>query len=154
MILGINVAENVATVFSFSRLVPRVRMEYQRLVSSMMASRSLLILAWAGLTIFLTYRTSLAFVFPLIFEVLFLICYALVWYPIMCFAISQAEFNRKGTTQGELLAVVSLATVFGSLIGGYLIGAFGYVVGFAVSAGIAVLALPIMRFINIEIKAD
>lgn len=154
IILGINVAENVATVFSFSRLVPRAKMEYQRLISLMMASRAVLILTWAGLTVFLVYQTAYAFIFPLILEILFLVCYALVWYPIMCFAISQAQFNKKGTTQGELLAVVSLANVLGSIIGGVVIGTFGYAVGFAVSAGIAVLALPILHYINIEIKSD
>lgn len=154
VILSINVAENVATVISFSNIVPRVKMEYQKLVSTMMASRSLLILCWAGLTVFLTFRSGYAFIFPLTLEILFLICYALVWYPIMCFAISQAQFNKKGTTQGELLAVVSLANVLGSLIGGFLIGMFGYAVGFGVAAAIAVLALPIIHYINIEIKTD
>ncbi len=154
VILSINVAENAAAIFSFSNLVPRVKMEYQRLISYMMASRAVLILTWAGLTIFLVYRSAAAFIFPLTLEILFLICYGLVWYPIMCFAISQAQYNKKGTTQGELLAVVSLANVFGSLIGGYFIATFGYAVGFAVSAGIAVLALPILHYINIEIKSD
>jgi predicted MFS family arabinose efflux permease len=104
------------------------------------------------LTFFIVNRFSGAFIFPLVLEILFLICYALVWYPIMCFAISQAEPNRKGTTQGELLSIVSLANVTGALIGGVLIGAFGYAVGFIVSAAIAVLAIPIMRHVNIEIK--
>ncbi len=154
LILSVNVAENVATVISFSNIVPRVKMEYQKLVSLMMASRSVLILGWVGLTVFLTFRSGYAFIFPLILEILFLLCYALVWYPIMCFAISQAQFNKKGTTQGELLAVVSLANVLGSLIGGAVIGGFGYAVGFAISAGIALLALPIIHYINIEIKTD
>jgi MFS family permease len=154
VILSINVAENVATVVSFSSLVPRVKKEYQRLVTLMMAYRSVLILCWAGLTVLLTTRLSYAFIFPLTLEILFLVCYALVWYPIMCFAISQAQFNRKGTTQGELLAIVSLANVLGALIGGFVIGTFGYAVGFAVAAGIAALAIPIIRRINIEIKTD
>jgi len=154
LILSVNVAENVATVISFSNVVPRVRMEYQRLVASMIGIRSLIILGWAGLTVFLVYRAPFAFVFPFIFLAIFLVCYALIWYPIMCFAISQAEYNRKGTTQGELLAVISLASVLGSLIGGFVIGTFGFAVGFAVAAGIAVLALPILHYINIEIKTD
>lgn len=154
MILAINVAENTAAVFSYSRLVPKARMEYQRLVSLMMVIRGVLIASWAALTMFLFYRSSWAFVFPLTFEVLFLICYALVWYPIMCFAISQAEFNRKGTIQGELLAIVALANVIGSLIGGLLIGIFGYAIGFLASAAIALLSLPIIHFIDFEIKTD
>lgn len=154
LILSVNVAENVATVISFSNVVPRVRMEYQKLVASMIGIRSLIILGWAGLTVFLVYRAPFAFVFPFIFLAIFLVCYALIWYPIMCYAISQAEYNRKGTTQGELLAVISLASVLGSLIGGFVIGTFGFAVGFAVAAGIAVLALPILHYINIEIKTD
>ena len=154
LILSVNVAENVATVISFSNVVPRVRMEYQKLVASMIGIRSLIILGWAGLTVFLVYRAPFAFVFPFIFLAIFLVCYALIWYPIMCFAISQAQYNRKGTTQGELLAVISLASVLGSLIGGFVIATFGFAVGFAVAAGIAVLALPILHYINIEIKTD
>ncbi len=153
-ILSITVAENVATVFSFSSLMPRVKLEYQRLMTLMMASRSVIILSWAGLTVFLLTQVSFAFIFPLIFEILFLICYALVWYPIMCFAISQAQYNKKGTVQGELLAVVSLANVLGALIGGVVIGTFGYAVGFALAAVITALAIPIIRRINIEIKTD
>ncbi len=152
VILGINVAETMGTVFSYSRLVPRVKMEYQKLVTSMMAIRGVLIITWAGLTFFIVNRFSGAFIFPLVLEILFLICYALVWYPIMCFAITQAAPNRKGTTQGELLSIVSLANVTGALIGGVLIGTFGYAVGFIVSAAITVLAIPIMRHVNIEIK--
>lgn len=152
VILGINVAETMGTVFSYSRLIPRVSMEYQKLVTSMMAIRGVLIVTWAGLTFFIVNRFSGVFVFPLVLEILFLICYALVWYPIMCFAISQAKPNRKGTTQGELLSIVSLANVIGALIGGFLIGTFGYAVGFIVSAAITILAIPIMRHVNIEIK--
>jgi MFS family permease len=154
LILSINVVENVATVVSFSSIVPRIKMEYQKLISATMASRATIILVWAGLTIFLAQRTDYAFIFVLILEVLFLTCYAIVWYPIMCFAISQAHFDKRGTTQGELLAVVSLANVLGSLIGGAVIGSFGYAIGFVVSAVIAVLAIPILRRINIEIKTD
>ncbi len=154
VILGITVIENIAAVGSFAKIVPRVHMEYGRLIKSMMAFRAVLILIWSGLTVFLVYPVSFAGVFPLILLILFLVCYALVWYPIMCFAISQAQPNRRGTTQGQLLSVVSLANVLGSLIGGFLIGAFGYAVGFAVAAGIAVLALPILYFVNVEIKAE
>lgn len=152
IILGINVAENVATVYSFSRLVPRVKMESQRLITSMIATRSLLILTWAGLTYFIIHQFTGAFVFPLILQMLFLTCYALLWYPIMCFAISQAEPNRKGTTQGELLSTVSLANVTGALIGGFLIAMFGFAVGFIMSAAIAVLAILLLHYVNIEIK--
>jgi MFS family permease len=152
VILGISVAENAATIFSYSRLVPKVTMEYQKLVSSMIATRSLIIVAWAGLTYFIIFPFTGGFVFPLVFAVLFLTCYALLWYPIMCFAISQAEPNRKGTTQGQLLATVSLANVAGALIGGLLIAMFGYAVGFITSAVIAALAIPILRYVDIEIK--
>ena len=127
-------------------------MEYQKLMTAMITARSLIILSGAGLTVFILYPSSGAFILPLIFEILFLPCYALLWYPITCFAISQAEFNRKGTTQGQLLSIVSLANVIGALIGGFLIAVLGFAVGFMVSAAIAVLALPILQYINIEIK--
>jgi DHA1 family multidrug resistance protein-like MFS transporter len=154
VIFSINVAENLATVISYSTIVPRVKMDYQKLVALMMGSRSALILGWIGLTIFITMQVSYAFIFPLILTVLFLLCYALVWYPIMCYAISQARPNRKGQTQGELVAVVSLANVLGGVIGGVVIGTFGFAVGFAVAALITASALPILRYLNMEIKTD
>ena len=72
----------------------------------------------------------------------------------MCFAISQSEPNRKGTTQGELLAIISLANVIGALIGGLVIGVFGFAVGFIVSALIAVLAIPVIRHVEIELEIE
>jgi predicted MFS family arabinose efflux permease len=154
VILSINVAENLATVVSYSTLVPRVKIDYNKLVALMMGSRATFILCWVGLTVFIATRVSYALIFPLILEILFLTCYALVWYPIMCFAISQARPNKKGQTQGELVAVVSLANVLGGVIGGVVIGTFGFAVGFAVAAGISALAIPILRYLNIEIKTD
>jgi MFS family permease len=154
VILSINVAENLATVISYSTLVPRVKLDYQKLVALMMGSRSAFILCWVGLTAFIATRVSYAFIFPLILEIVFLLCYALLWYPIMCFAISQAQFNKRGQTQGELVAVVSLANVLGGVIGGVVIGTFGFAVGFAVAAGISALAIPILRYLNMEIKTD
>lgn len=154
VIFSINVAENLATVVSYSTIVPRVKMDYQKLVTLMMGSRSALILGWVGLTVFITTRVSYTFIFPLILTVLLLLFYALLWYPIMCFAISQAQPNKKGQTQGELVAVVSLANVLGGIIGGVVIGTFGFAVGFAVAALIAASALPILRYLNIEIKTD
>ena len=73
MIIGINVAENVATVFSFSRLVPKAKMESKKLITSMILARSLLILVWAGLTVFITNQFSAVFILPLILEIAFLI---------------------------------------------------------------------------------
>jgi MFS family permease len=154
VILSINVAENLATVVSYSTLVPRVKLDYQKLVALMMGSRSALIVCWVGLTVFTMTQVSYVFIFPLILEILFLLCYALLWYPIMCFAISQAQFNKKGQTQGELVAVVSLANVLGGVIGGVVIGTFGFAVGFAVAAGLSALAIPILRYLNMEIKTD
>ncbi|NLF87268.1 MFS transporter [Candidatus Bathyarchaeota archaeon] len=154
VIFSINVAENLATVVSYSTIVPRVKMDYQKLVTLMIGSRSALILGWVGLTIFITTRVSYAFIFPLILTVLLLLFYALLWYPIMCFAISQTQPNKKGQTQGELVAVVSLANVLGGIIGGVVIGTFGFAVGFAVAALIAASALLILRYLNIEIKTD
>jgi MFS family permease len=152
MILGINIAENLATVFSFSRLVPKVKMEPKKLVTFMMGTRGALMLAWAGLTIFIANQFVGVFIFPLLLEIAFLLCYGLLWHHVMCYAISQAPPNRKGTTQGELLSIISLANVMGALIGGAVIGAFGFAVGFILSALIAVSALPLLRYIEIEIK--
>jgi MFS family permease len=152
MIIGINVAENIATVYSFSQLVPKAKIESKKLINIMMGARGLIILAWAGLTFFITYQFSGVFILPLILEIAFLVCYALLWYPIMCFAISQSEPNRKGTTQGELLSVISLANVVGALIGGAVIGAFGFFMGFIVSAVIAVLSIPILHFVEVELE--
>jgi MFS family permease len=152
MILGINVAENAATVYSFNRLVPRVKMSQKKLITTMMITRGTLIMLWAGLTFFIVNQFSGVFILPLILEIAFLLCYALVWYTIMCFAISQSPPGRKGTTQGELLSVISLANVAGALVGGLIIGVFGFALGFIVSGIIAILAIPLLRYIDIEIN--
>jgi MFS family permease len=153
-IIGINVAENIATIFSFRQLVPRTKMKSQKLITRMILVRSLLMLVWAALTVFISMQFSAVFILPLILEIAFLSCYALLWYPIMCFAISQAKPNRKGTTQGELLSIISLANVIGALIGGLVIGMFGFVVGFIVSAAIAVFAIPVVRRVEMELEIE
>lgn len=152
MILGINVAENAATVYSFNRLVPKIKMAPKKLIAVMMGARSGLMLFWAGLTVFITSQFAGVFIFPLLLEIAFLLCYGLLWHQVMCFAISQAPPNRKGTTQGELLSIISLANVVGALIGGAVIGAFGFAAGFIVSALIAASAIPLLRQIDMEIK--
>ncbi|MCL1977025.1 MAG: hypothetical protein FWG55_02795 [Candidatus Bathyarchaeota archaeon] len=70
----------------------------------------------------------------------------------MCFAIAQSPPGHKGTTQGELLSMISLANVVGALIGGILIGTFGFELGFIISGIIAVLAIPLLRYVDIEIN--
>jgi MFS family permease len=152
MIIGINVAENIATVYSFNRLVPRAKMSPKKLIATMMGIRGLLIMIWAALTFFTANQFGAVFILPLILEIAFLICYALLWYPIMCFAISQSPPGRKGTTQGELLSVVSMGNVGGALIGGILIGGFGFEVGFIASGIIAILSIPLLRYVDIDIN--
>lgn len=88
----------------------------------------------------------------MILEIAFLICYALLWYPIMCFTIAQSPPGKKGTTQGELLSVIASANVAGALIGGVLIGVLGFEVGFIASGIIAILAIPFLRYVDPEIN--
>ncbi len=152
MIIGINVAENIATVYAFNRLVPRVKMSSKKLIATMIGARGLLILVWAGLTFFIANQFSVVFILPLILEIAFLICYALLWFPIVCFAIAQSPPGRKGTTQGELLSIISMGNVAGALVGGIIIGGFGFEVGFIASAVIAILAIPLLRYVDIEIN--
>jgi len=152
MIIGINVAESIATVFAFNRLLTRVKMSQKKLITTMIGARGLLIMIWAGLTFFIVNPSSFVFILPLILEIAFLMCYALMWYPIMCFAIAQSPPGHKGTTQGELLSMISLANVVGALIGGILIGTFGFELGFIISGIIAVLAIPLLRYVDIEIN--
>lgn len=89
---------------------------------------------------------------PLILEIAFLICYALLWYPIVCFAISQSPPNRKGSTQGELLSVIAAGNVVGALIGGAVIGGLGFEAGFIISAIIAVISIPLLRYVDVDIN--
>jgi predicted MFS family arabinose efflux permease len=152
IIIGINVAENIATVYAFNRLVPRAKMNQKKLVAGMIGARGLLILVWAGLTFFIANQFSGVFLLPLILEIAFLICYALLWYPIVCFAISQSPPNRKGTTQGELLSVIAAGNVIGALIGGAVIGGLGFEAGFIISAIIAVASIPLLRYVDVDIN--
>jgi MFS family permease len=150
IILGISVAENFATVIAFTRIVPKIKINNQKLIPAIMIVRGIVIALWASLTVFFYNPSSYAFIFPLIFSIIFLVCYALIWQPIMCFTLAQAEFDKKGTSQGQLIAVISLANVIGSVLGGFLLQYFGFVIGFIVSGAIAILALPILKRVNIE----
>ncbi len=152
MIIGINVVENIATVYAFNRLVPRAKMNQKKLMAGMIGARGLLIMVWAALTFFIANQFSAVFILPLILEIAFLICYALLWYPIMCFTIAQSPPGKKGTTQGELLSVIASANVAGALIGGVLIGVLGFEVGFIASGIIAILAIPFLRYVDPEIN--
>jgi hypothetical protein len=101
-----------------------------KLVISGMAVRSLLILALASLTVFLTYKSQIAFAFPFILLIVFLIFYCFGLVPDYVFFYFAGNPNRKVQRRGQLLAVVSLANVVGSLMGGAIIGTFGYLAWF------------------------
>ena len=108
-----------------------------------------LIFCWAALPIFLIHPVSFVFVFPLILSVVFNVLYAVVWLPITNFAVSQAPAGGGGAAQGQLLSVIALANAVGSILGGIVIAAFGFTLGFVIAGVLSVLAVPIFSRVDI-----
>jgi predicted MFS family arabinose efflux permease len=75
--------------------------------------------------------------------------YAMIWLPLSTFAISQTPADRRGGVQGELLAAIGVANVFGSFFGGLVTEAFGYSIGFILASIIVMFSIPIFSRIDI-----
>jgi predicted MFS family arabinose efflux permease len=149
LILAVNVGNGVAMAVAFVWIAPRIKSDNIRLISRVVITRSFLVLTWVVLPIFLSHPVSFVFVFSLVNSIVFHAFYALIWLPITTFAISQAPPDRKGVVQGQLMSVLGISNAIGSILGGLVITAYGYPVGFVAASIIALLALPIFSRINI-----
>jgi predicted MFS family arabinose efflux permease len=149
MQLAIVAATNAAAAISFVKLMPHIKSGQKRAFRIAMISRGALIICWATLPVFLVYPVSFVFVFPLLLSFIFDVLYPVVWLPVTAFAISQASAGGGGAAEGQLLSVHALAIAVGSALGGIVITACGYTVGFAVAGVLSMLALPIFSRIDI-----
>jgi MFS family permease len=149
LILAVSCAAGATQAIAFVRIAPRINSDNKRLLNRVVVIRGSLILCWAALPIFFFYPTSFVFIFPLIISIVWSIFYAMIWLPITTFAISEASADRKGSVQGQLLSAVGVGNAIGSALGGLVITAYGYTVGFVLASIIAMLAIPIISRIEI-----
>jgi DHA1 family multidrug resistance protein-like MFS transporter len=148
VILALNVGNGVAAAASFIWIAPRVKTSTEHL-RKFISARSLLVLCWAPLPLFILNPPSYVFVFPLIISAAINVFYAMLWLPLSSFAISQAPEDRKSSVVGQLLAATAIGGTIGSIVGGLLITAYGYTVGFVMASAIMLLALPIVSRISL-----
>jgi MFS family permease len=152
LILVVNSAAVAAQAIAFVRIAPHLKSNGGRLLNRVVFARGGLILCWAALPI-LAFHSSFVFIFLLIASVVWSILYAMIWLPITNYAISQAPADRKGSVQGELLSATGVANAVGSALGGLVITAYGYTVGFIFASIIAMATIPIISRIDV-IESD
>jgi len=148
MILAINALSSVVPVVAFGKIVPSLKQDHKKLINMAIFSRGILIICWGALSTFTTRPFPYIFVLPLLFSVLFPFFYAVLWLPIITFAISSAPEHSKGSIQGELLSVMAVSNALGSALGGFVMTNLGYIIGFILAAIISILATPIISRIN------
>jgi len=149
LILALNAIASFVSVFAFSKIIPSLKQSRRKLINVAIILRSVFILGWAGVSLLLIYPTPYAFVFPFLLVAIWPINYALVWFPIVTYAISSSPADKKSSTQGALISSIAIANVVGSTLGGFLISTFGYTMGFILAAIITLLSTPIYSRIDI-----
>jgi MFS family permease len=153
LILVVNSAAGAASAIAFVRIAPHMKSNGGRLLNRVVFARGGLILCWAVLPLFSFPPVSSVFIFLLIASIVWSILYAIIWLPITNYAISQAPVDRKGSVQGELLSATGVANAIGSALGGLVITAYGYTIGFIFASIIAMLTIPIISRIDV-IESD
>jgi len=147
VILALNVGNGVAAAASFIWIVPRVKSSPRHL-ERLISARALLVLCWAPLPLFILSPPSYVFIFPLLISAAINVFYAMLWLPLSSFAISQAPDDRKSSVVGQLISATAIAGTIGSAVGGLLITAYGYSVGFVTASVIMFLAILTVTRIN------
>ncbi len=147
VILALNVGNGIAAAASFIWIAPRAKTGPQHLKKLILA-RALLVLCWAPLPLFMSSPPSYVFIFPFLISAAINVFYAMLWLPLSSFAISQAPEDRKSSVVGQLISATAIAGVIGSGVGGMLITAYGYSVGFIVASMIMLLATQTVTRIN------
>jgi MFS family permease len=150
LILAVNCVAGAMQAIAFVSIAIKVKSDHRRLLRRVILVRGGLILCWAAFPIFLIHPVSFVFVFPLVISMLWSIFYTMIWLPITTFAISQAPAARRGSVQGELLSAIGVANAISSALGGLVITALGYTIGFAIAAVIAMLTIPIISRIDMD----
>ena len=147
LILALNVGNGIAAAASFILIAPRAKTGPQHLKELILA-RSILVLCWAPLPLLIINPPSYVFIFPLIISAAINVFYAMLWLPLSSFAISLAPEDRKSSVMGQLISATAIAGAIGSAVGGILITAYGYSVGFIIASGIMLLAIRTVTQIN------
>ena len=147
LILALNVGNGIAAAASFIWIAPRAKNGPQHL-KELIFARSILVLCWAPLPLLILNPPSYVFVFPLIISAGINVFYAMLWLPLSSFAISLAPEDRKSSVVGQLISATAIAGVIGSAVGGILITAYGYSVGFIIASVIMLLAIRTVTRIN------
>ena len=147
LILALNVGNGIAAAASFIWIAPRAKTGTQHLKELILA-RSILVLCWAPLPLLIINPPSYVFIFPLIISAAINFFYAMLWLPLSSFAISLAPEDRKSSVMGQLISATAIAGAIGSAVGGILITAYGYSVGFIIASGIMLLAIRTVTRIN------
>jgi len=148
MQLAISAATNAAVAVTFVRVAPLIRTGEKKPVQIALISRGALIFIWAILPLLVLRSIPSIFAITLTLSVVFNILFAVLWLPITTFAVSQATVGGGGAAQGQLLSIVAFANVIGSAIGGVVITAYGYTLGFVIAGILSMLAIPIFSRID------
>jgi MFS family permease len=149
LILTINIVSNLATALAFIWIARRAKSPNKSSINRILVVRCGLVLSWAALPIIFFHSVIIVFTFSLILNILTSMLYAMIWLPLSTFAISQTPADRRGGVQGELLAAIGVANVFGSFFGGLVTEAFGYSIGFILASIIVMFSIPIFSRIDI-----
>ena len=153
LILALNVGTGLATAASFIWIAPHAKIGPQHL-KKLITARALLVLCWAPLPIFIASPPSYVFIFPFLILAAINICYAMLWLPLSSFAILQAPEDRKSSVVGQLMSSTAIAGAIGSAIGGLIITAYGYIVGFVIASIIMFLATQTVTKITTQDMVD
>jgi predicted MFS family arabinose efflux permease len=149
LILAVNGVAGAAQAIAFVSIAPLIKSGHKQLLNRVVVARGGLILCWAVLPVFFFHPVSFVFIFPLIVSIVWSVFYAMIWLPISTFAISQAPEDHKGSVEGELLSAIGVSNAIGSALGGLVITAYGYTVGFVLASAIAMLSIPVISRIDI-----
>jgi len=149
LVLALNASASFVSVFAFSRIVPSLKQSRRKLINTAIIWRSTFILGWAGISLLLIKPIPYAFVFPFLLGIIWPINYAMIWLPIVIYAISSSPANEKGSTQGALISSTAMANAVGSTLGGFVMSTFGYTTGFILASIITLLSMPIFSRIDI-----
>jgi MFS family permease len=148
-ILALNASASFVSVLAFSKIVPSLKQSRKKLINKAIILRSAFILGWAGISLLLIYPTPYTFLFLFLLGVIWPISFAMLWLPIVTYAISSSPVNEKSTTQGTLISSMAIANAVGSTLGGLVISTFGYTIGFILAASITLLSTSIFSRIEI-----
>ena len=149
LILALNASASFVSIFAFGKIIPSLKQSRAKMIKRAIFWRSAFIFCWAGISLLLVYPTPYGFLFPFMLSVVWPVNYAMIWLPIVTYAISSSPANKKSTAQGALMVSIAIANALGSTLGGLVMSKFGYTIGFISAAIITLLSMPIFSRVDI-----